>query len=208
MPIDISELPRSAVQRWLRVVRIPFTAFTAIARRTKDETWPPALAFDAFEAQVKGLAGAVLHDDKLRESSEIGRERIARLRDAESLEAAAGQRREQADRELSERRKAAEQRATESKEHAAASKQRLDAQETATKQRVRERAAAEKRDLDQAAQATQERIDADAKAARQQQLKAERAALAERKKAVKAKAEALKLSDAKQATRQRRKEAS
>lgn len=205
MPIEISQVPRTALQQWLGLIRLPLTAVTRLARRTEDETWPPTLAFDAFEAQVKGLAGNVLHDDELRTASELGHQRVARLRDAEALESAAERRRVEADNELDERRQAAQQRAEHAEDLADERQQQLEAQEAATKRRVREDASSKKQQANKAAKATQKRIDDQARRAEQKRLQVERDALAERRKAVKAKGRALNLDKATTATRQRRK---
>lgn len=205
MPIDISTLPRTAVERWLEFVRLPVTAAAAVSRHAQDESWPPTLAFDAFEARIKAMAATVLHDDKLAEAAENGQQRVARLRDAVALEAAADQKRAQADQELAQRRESAQQRAGESKERSEAQKDQLEEQETAAKRRVREQAEAKERELQEAAQESQELIDDRARIAEQKRLQDERAALAERKKAVSAKSRALKLEKATEATRQRRK---
>ena len=74
MPIDISTLPRSAVEGWLGVVRLPVTAAAVVTRHAQDESWPPALAFDAFEARFKAIAASVLHDDKLADAAEAGQQ--------------------------------------------------------------------------------------------------------------------------------------
>ncbi len=202
---NLSTLPRTAVEQWLGVVRLPLTAVAAVSHHADDESWPPALAFDAFEARVKSAAAAVLHDDKLAEAAEQGEQRVARLRDAVALEAAAEQKRQQADQELAQRREEARQRADQAQDRAEDTKEQLEAQETAAKRRVREQAAAKERELDEVNERSQALIDERARAAEQKRLQAERAALAERKKAVTAKSRALKLDKATETTRQRRK---
>ena len=173
MPIDLSTLPRTAVEQWLGVVRLPVTAAAVITRHQQDESWPPALAFDAFEARVKAVAATVLHDHLLAEAAELGQERVGRLRDAVALEAAADQKRAQAKHEEARRRENAQHQASEAKAKAAASKDQLESQETAAKQRVREQAAAKERRLDEAAQESQKLIDDRARIAEQKRLKAE-----------------------------------
>jgi hypothetical protein len=208
MPIDLSTIPRTAVEQWLGVVRLPLTAAAAVTRHGDDESWPPALAFDSFEARVKAAAASVLHDDQLAEAADLGEQRIARLRDAIALEAAADQKRMQADEELAQRRDGAQQRANEARERAVEHKGQLEAQEDAATRRLREQAEAKQRELDEAARERQEVFDDRARVAEQKRLKDERAALAERKKAVAAKSRALKLDKATKTTRQRRKAAS
>lgn len=205
MPIDISTLPRTAVEGWLGVVRLPVTAAAVVSRHAQDESWPPILAFDAFEARFKAIVASVLHDDKLAEDAEAGQQRVTRLRDAVALEAAAEQKRTQADQELTQRRESAQQRAEQAKNRAESQKEQLEEQETAAKRRLREQAEAKERELEEAAQDSQELIDNRERLAEQKRLKAERAALAERKKAVSAKSRALKLDKATETTRQRRK---
>ena len=202
---NFSTIPRTALEQWLGVIRLPLTAAAAVSHHSQDESWPPALAFDAFEARVKSAAAGVLHDDKLAEAAEQGERRVARLRDAVALEAAAEQKRQRADQELDQRREQAQQRASDADGKAEAAKEQLDAQETAAKRRVREQAAAKERELDEVNERSQELIDERARAAEAKRLQDERAALAERKKAVAAKSRALKLDKATETTRQRRK---
>ncbi|MDQ6696268.1 MAG: hypothetical protein M3Z46_02265 [Actinomycetota bacterium] len=202
---NLNTIPRTAVEQWLGVVRLPLNAAAAVTHHSEDESWPPALAFDAFEVRVKSAAAAVLHDDQLAEAAELGEQRIARLRDAIALESAAEQKRAQADQQLAQRREQAEDRADHAKEKAQELKEQLEAQESAAKRRVREQTAAKERELDEVNDRSQELIDERSRVAEQKRLQAERAALAERKKAVSAKSRALKLDKATEATRQRRK---
>src|SRR3954470_13181028 len=129
MPMDLSTLPRTAVEQWLGVVRLPVTAAAVITRHQQDESWPPALAFDAFEARVKAVAATVLRARQLAEAAELGQERVGRLRDAIALEAAADQKRAQAKEEEARRREAAQQQASEAKSKAEARKDQLETQE-------------------------------------------------------------------------------
>lgn len=205
MSIDLSTIPRTAVERWLGVVRLPLNAAAAVTRHGQDESWPPALAFDSFEARVKAAAASVLRDDKLKEAAEAGEQRVARLRDAVALEAAAEQKRQQADQQLAQRRDGAQQRASDARERAENQKDQLESQEDAAKRRVREQAEAKEQELDETVQESQELIDERARAAEQKRLRDERDALAERKKAVAAKSRALKLDKAAETTRNRRK---
>lgn len=205
MPMNISELPRTAVQQWLGVLRLPLTAVTRFTGHSEDETWPPAVAFDAFEAQVEGFVGTVLHNEKLQEAAEQGRQRVARLRDAVALETAADEKRAAAESELEERRQAAKERALQAEDRADSAQERLEEQEAAAKRQVRDTAAARKQEADRVAETAQQRIDEQAKRAEQKRLKEERDALAERRKALKAKTRAVELDKATTATRQRRK---
>ena len=77
MSIDLSTIPRTAVERWLDVVRLPVTAAAVVTRHQQDESWPPALAFDAFEARVKRFAATVLRDDTLAHSADADWQRVA-----------------------------------------------------------------------------------------------------------------------------------
>ena len=69
---QLQEVPGTVVRTWLRVARLPLQAVEAVAHRgDHDAEWPPALAFESFEAQVKQVAGAVFRDRELLEDGRL-----------------------------------------------------------------------------------------------------------------------------------------
>lgn len=204
MPIDLNTLPRAAMRGYLRVLRLPLDALEAVSRRGDDGSWAPAVAFEAFEAQVKAATAALLRDEGLRQEATLQRARVTQLRRAAELEVAADSARAEADDELAQRRQEAEAEREEAAQRAAEAEARVQREKAAAETRVRQQAAQQQRKVRETAQAKRERIAAQEKAARTRQLREERAALVEQKRAVAAKGAVLELDKAAKATRQRR----
>jgi trichohyalin len=92
----ISLIPRTMVNGYLRALRIPVSAAERLARQQDNESWPPSLAFERFEAKVEGAAGVVLRDDELLQSATLREAKIAKLQEARTLKAASDVERENA----------------------------------------------------------------------------------------------------------------
>lgn len=205
MSSTITAIPKAAVTGYLRVLRLPLDAVESVANRNSEEEWPPALAFDAFEAQILGALGSLLRDDDLVQEAARERTRIDQLRRAMTLEAEAEQRRQQADRELDERRQQAQDHAETAEERAEQAEERLEQEKAEKKRRVQAQAAGKKQNARKAAEAREDRIDDLERDAEAERLAAEREALAERKEALEATGDALELDKAAASVKQRRK---
>lgn len=135
--MQVQDISRAYVRTVLHAVRLPLDAAqTVLHRGEQGSEWPPALAFDAFEASVKQVVGSFLRDDGLIEEGRLGQAKVDQLRRAVTLEAVADQERVQADdqyaqrlqhsdkrkadvgRQAETRRSAVEHRATEEKQAA------------------------------------------------------------------------------------------
>jgi colicin import membrane protein len=208
MPIDMNTLPRAAMRGYLYVLRLPLDALEAFSRRGDDESWPPAVAFEAFEAQVKTVTAALLRDDGLRQEAALQRARVTQLRRAAELEVEADTVRTEAEDELAQRRQEAEAAREEAAQRADEAEARVRREKAAAETRVRGQAAQAQRKVRETAQAKRDRIAAEKKAARARQLRQERAALAKQKRAVAAKGAVLELDKAADATRRRRRASS
>jgi hypothetical protein len=101
-------LPRSATRAYLRVARLPLTAAQRVSGHREDATWPPALAFETFEAGVESVVGSLIGDESLTHSAQVRRAKLEKLREAGVLRTEAEQKRQQADGTFQERREAAE----------------------------------------------------------------------------------------------------
>jgi hypothetical protein len=81
---------RGALGLWLQALRVPLTAYEAVARRgDADAGWPPAVAFDTFEASVREVVGRLLRDEQLVAQAHLIRVKVGQIRKAADLEAAA-----------------------------------------------------------------------------------------------------------------------
>ncbi len=108
--MQLQELPRAVPRAYLRVTlctaQLPLLAVERLMGHDGEDTWPPALAFDAFAAHSKQVLGSLLGDDELAQQGRLGQTRVAELRDAVRLETEADQARAKAEQSFSERREA------------------------------------------------------------------------------------------------------
>jgi hypothetical protein len=103
----IHAAPRIAVDTSLRLVRLPLTVAGQLSGQGANEQWPPALAFEGFEASVETVVGSILRDEALVEKGRIRQAKVAELRKAAYLQTVAEQQRENATQTLQERREKA-----------------------------------------------------------------------------------------------------
>jgi hypothetical protein len=108
---QLKEFPRTVVRTWLNAARLPLRAVQAVAHRGEyDSEWPPVLAFESFESQLKQLTGAVLHDEELLQEGRLIQAKVGQLRKAAELETIAERREATAAAKFDATRQAAEQR--------------------------------------------------------------------------------------------------
>jgi hypothetical protein len=200
----IRSIPRSAVQGYLRALRLPLDAASRVADRNADRPWAPSIAYEGFEAKVKGVTGRLLKDDVLTEQAEVQRARVSQLRKAAENTAAADAKQAVADRELDERRAAAERKEVDAAEKAEAEKAQNAEREKRAKAEARRRASRQKKVATRTERNRKQAVAEKATTAKAADLEAERAALLERKEAAAAKAGAREIGEAAEVTRQRR----
>lgn len=203
----IQELPRNAVNTYLKLARLPLTAAERVLNPDTpgDTSWPPAIAFEDFEARVKAFAATVLSDQVLREDADLQRARVTQLRRAVELEAEAEATRARADQELDERRAEAAEERDEAKAREQANKDRLERERREAQQRAEAKAAEQERKVQEQADAERDRVQRQEREAEAARLEAEREALAEKQTALTSKDEAVRLEKAAQAAKARRK---
>lgn len=202
MSSTLTTLPKAAVSSYLRLLRFPVDAAGKLTRH--DDTWPPALAFDRFEAQVLGLLGSMLHDDDLVLEAKRQQVRVDQLRRAVTLEATAAERRAAADDELDERRTGAKEQVKEAQQRKERAAARLDETKTAAQRKARQDATAKEEKARKAAEARKNRLKSRQRDAETKRLAAERNALVERHGALEMSDSARALDQAATAVKQRR----
>ena len=106
--MNVQNLPRTVINTYLSVARLPLTAAAKASGQESNEQWPPALAFEGFEASVETVLGSLLRDDSLVEAGRLRQAKVAQLRKAAQLEAVADTQRQQAREEFTQRREAAQ----------------------------------------------------------------------------------------------------
>jgi hypothetical protein len=108
---QLKEVPRTVVRTSLNAARLPLRAVQAVAHRGDSDTeWPPVLAFESFESQLKQLTGAVLRDEELVQEGRLIQAKVGQLRKAAELETIAERREATAAAKFAATREAAEQR--------------------------------------------------------------------------------------------------
>jgi hypothetical protein len=105
--MNVQTVPRKVIHTYLSVARLPLNAAAKVSGQLQNEQWPPALAFEGFEASVETTLGSLLRDDELRESGRLRQAKVAQLRKGAQLEAVADSKRELAQQEVQETREEA-----------------------------------------------------------------------------------------------------
>jgi hypothetical protein len=185
---NVQIVPRIVLGTYFRAARLPLTVVERIAGQAQNEQWPPALAFEGFEANIEATVGSLLHDRALAEKGRVRQAKVAQLRKATDLETVAEQKREQADQTLEQRREKAEEQRAEAERRAEQREQDLKRQAELHEQKVKEKAAKKTA----AARKTKAAQD---KAVDRQERAAKAAALAKESEALQASKQALDAQD-------------
>jgi hypothetical protein len=176
--MQLQRIPRTIVCTWLRTARLPLDAVEAVVRRGEhDAEWPPAIAFDSFEATVKQLSGSIFHDDELTHEGRVAQARVAQLRKAAELDAVAAQRKTQAEAEFQQRRKTDEQQRREVQQEADQREAQLQRERAEKKRRADDEAARKRKRAAQVETAEDKIVEREERAARATRIAAERDAL-------------------------------
>lgn len=125
----VKTLPGRLVSGYLQAIRLPLTAVERVAGQQENEVWPPALAYESFEAGVETVVGSVLRDHDLVKQGRLRQAKLGQLRKATELRTLAEQERTQAkerretreaqvEKQRSQTERAAEQRKREAEKQA------------------------------------------------------------------------------------------
>jgi hypothetical protein len=192
----VRTVPRLVVGTYLKAARVPLNVAGKVTRQSGNEKWAPALAFDAFEANVDTFLGGILKDDQLQERGRLLQAKVAELRRAEELRAVAEQERAEADAKLKQKQEAAERQRLEAERRAQQREQEVQ-QQAQAKQREVEQKTAKKAAAVRNVQAAQEKaIAREERKAKQEALAQESEALFKAKEAVEARETAALVEDA------------
>jgi hypothetical protein len=203
--MQLQEIPRTAVRTYLRAARLPVTAAATFLRRDGQDDWPPALAFESFEAGVKQVMGSVLRDEELVHEGRLAQAKVGQLRKAVELESVADQHKADADEEFNERLQADEERRAQVERQAAESEAALDRQRAEEKRRADDKARRQAEAARKAEAASQKAVAKQERAARATRVSAEREALTEERQAATAKRKVTQLDKDLEATKATRK---
>ena len=199
--MTIESMNRALFKTGLQWLRLPLTTLEMIAgqERNTDRPWPPALAFEGFEASAKQLAGWFSRDTTLVQEGRLQRAKLDQLGRADHLQAEAEQKRVRADDTLDERRKAAAERRDQIEQQADQRRQALERQKADAKRRVQDETHAKAEAAGQADQARAKVVAAKKRQVRSTRLAAESSALEQQRRAVSAAGKAAALDEAVQA---------
>lgn len=200
----IQTIQNTAVKSWLTAVRLPLTATERVVGK-QGADWPPAVAFEGFEAQVKRRIGSLVKNPQLVQEGTLEQGKVNQLRKAAELEA-----------EAEERRLQAESRYENRKETVQETKQRVERGQQEREDRLEREKAERQREVAETARKKEEaarkadKVGKDAVAAQERQARATRItaeseALQHEKQAVAAKGEVLDVDRALKATKAARK---
>jgi uncharacterized protein YjbJ (UPF0337 family) len=204
--MQVTQIPRKAIQFGLWGARLPLTLAERVLARGQEDTstWPPNLAFDKVEAGVKDVVGRATRDDTLVTAARLQRAEITRLESAraarvhatkvvDDAEAAAQARRE----ELDGQREAVETAAAEGE-------RRIEEAQRDTEQRAAKEAEAKRSATRTTAAKRRQAVDKQATRTDMQRARSQGEALRTEKAAVRARGKALELDAAVQAKKSSR----
>lgn len=202
----VQSIPRTLVRNYFDAARLPLKAAGSVLRRgDKSAEWAPALAFDAVEANVKQVVGALLRDDELTQEGRLAQAKVAQLRKAADLETLATQAKAEADAEYRQRIEADEQAKATIEDQAEAREAAL-ADEKARRQREAAAKARRQAEAARKAAAAEEQVVAkQERAARSTRVRAEQEAVRDQRKALEATEDVIAIDRALEATKAARK---
>lgn len=194
--MNLTDVPGLALDRTLQLWRAPLTLTQTILRQNGEAVaWPPAMAFERFEAGARELVGNLVHDERLIERARLQRTKLAQVARAAGLEAEASLTRDEADRTRDARLQEAEKRRQVAKRQADQREEVLERERHQAKASVRKQAATRKAAEQHRAEGRREATQVREVAAKKKELDAEAKALSVEDRAVKAKGRALQLED-------------
>ena len=206
--MQINTIPRTAVKATLLGLRLPICGVEALTGQTGNASWPPAIAFEGFEAGVKQVVGSFLRDDELVAEGRVQQAKVTELRRAVELEVQADQTRAAGERELRERRARAKEERTKAEQDALRREQMIERDKRAAEQRVERELAEKAAAIEATAQRRDKRVTAVERDASLTRVEQESAAVARQRRAVQATKAASNAGDAlerKKAQRQAKK---
>lgn len=175
--MNVSAFPRTIVSTYLSAAKLPLNAVAKARGQQDNEQWPPALAFEGFEAGVETVLGSLLRDEQLVETGRLRQAKVAQLRKAAYLETVAETKREQADQQFAQRRDQAEQKRQAAEQRAQQREQQVERQAQQRKAAVDQAAARKKTAARKTAAAQEEVIERRERAGTLQSLDQEAKAL-------------------------------
>jgi hypothetical protein len=203
--MDVLSIPRTAVDRSLRVLRLPVDTTISVFRRQSDRDSGVSLMVDRADAAVRGLAGRVLRDDRLQQDGKARSVAVDERVRALELRTEAELREQRADQEFEGDLQTADERRAEAAQRAADERARIEAEQQAERRQVAEQTERRKAATRKAAADTEQSIEAIEERARLEQLEQEAEVLDAKEHAVTTSSEAQRLQRAASQAKNKRK---
>lgn len=206
--MELNTIPRTAVRATLLGLRLPICGVEVLTGQTGNASWPPAMAFEGFEAGVKQVVGSILRDEELVDEGRIQQAKVTELRRAVELEVRADQKRAAGDRELREQQARAKAERNKAEQDALRREKVIERDQRAAEQRVAQELAKKAAAIQATAQTRDKRVTAAEREASLTRVDQESTALKQQRRAVQATKAAGNASDAlerKKAERQAKK---
>ena len=184
--MQLNTIPRTAVKATLLGLRLPICGVEALTGQTGNASWPPAIAFEGFEAGVKQVVGSFLRDDELVDEGRVQQAKVTELRRAVELEVQADQKRAAGARELRERRARAKSERAKAEQDARRREQLIERDKRAAEERVERELAEKAAAIEATAQRRDKRVTAAERDASLTRVEQESAAVAQQRRAVQA----------------------
>ena len=192
---NVQALPRVIVRGYIQAARLPLNAAARATKQQGNAQWRPAVAFDAFQANVETWLGSVLHDGHLIDDGRVRQLKVSKLREAAELKTLAEQERLAADEQAQQRRDQIEEQREETERRAAQRKSEIERQKQLHDQKARDRAAKKTAAAKKLKESADKNIDRRERAATESALTAEAQALDVSKQALQADAAADAVAD-------------
>ena len=194
----------TAVKSWLTAVRLPLTATERLVGK-QGVDWPPAVAFEGFEAEVKRRIGTLVKNPQLVQEGTLEQAKVDQLRKAAELEAAAEEQRLEAESRFLDRTEAVQETQQRLEREQQEREDRLEQEKAELQRKVAETARKNEEAARKADQVRKDAVAAQERQARATRIAAESEALQHEKQAVAAKGEVLDVDRALDATKAARK---
>jgi hypothetical protein len=203
--MDVLSIPRTAVDRSLRVLRLPVDTTISVLHRQGERDSSVSLMVDRADAAVRGLAGRVLRDDRLQQDAKARGIAVDERLRALELRTEAELREQRADEEFDDELDTAEDRRAEAAQRADEERARIEAEQQAERRQIAEQTERRKAASRKAAADTEQGIEAIEQRARLEQLEQEAEVLDAKEHAVTTSSEAQRLQQAASQAKTKRK---
>jgi hypothetical protein len=203
--IEVRNVRRAAIDRWLRVARLPFDTVAQLLPSDRGPRNAAMLVIDRADASVRAAVGELLHDDDLRADAFRRRAAADERERAAELLVAAEEKKRVSDAELAQELDGAARLREEAAREAEMRAREADEERSQRRHQARQTAAAQERVVDEVAEEQLATVEKQAKRERLNVLDEQAEALDAEADALVATDEAQRLRDAARAAKAARK---